>query len=92
MFRLYMNVMLNVLNEWLIFYLKRKNRQLSERLFKKPGSLQCFSFGLEGFFQDLEFGFFRIWTGSFGFGFQTRPLVSLRIGSVISFGLDISKV
>jgi len=60
--------------------LKRKNRQLYWAVIQKTRILQCFSFGLEGFCQDLEFGFFRTWTVFFGLGFRTRPLVSLRTG------------
>jgi hypothetical protein len=60
-------------NELLSENLKKKKPLFVLAVIQKTRILQCFSLGLEGFFQDLEFGFFRIWTGLFGFGFQTRP-------------------
>jgi len=47
---------------------------------------------LEGFFQDLDLGFFRIWTVFFGLGFRTRPWFFFGFGAAFSdldFGLDL---
>jgi hypothetical protein len=88
-----------------VLNLKRKNRQLSERLFKKPGSYNVFrsDWGFIRILDSVSFGLglvsFGLGLVSFGLGFHTRPLalriwisVSLRTGSDISFGLDVSKV
>ena len=106
MIRLYMNVMLSVWKQIVKHAFKKKKPPVcSERLFKKPGSYNVFrsdwkgffrilisvSFGLGRFLSELDFGLDLLFL--FGFGFRTRPLVSLRIfGSVISVGLDISNV
>jgi hypothetical protein len=73
MIRLYMNVMLSVWKRIVQYSSKRKNRQLSERLFKKPGSYNVFRSDWKGFFRILNSVFFGFGLVSFGLGFQTRP-------------------
>ena len=81
-----MNVMLSVWKRMVNYlFKKRKNRQLSERLFKKPGSYNVFrsdwkgffrivisvSFGFGRFLSDLD-GFFRTWISDSTFGFSSE--------------------
>jgi hypothetical protein len=65
---------------------EKKKPLVGLAVIQKTRILQCFSFGLEGFHQDLEIGFFRTWTGFFrtrtGFfriWISDSTLVSLRI-------------
>jgi hypothetical protein len=86
MIRLYMNVMLSIWKQIVQHASKKK---------KPPVVLSGYSKNqdLTMFFVRIGRVFFRILNSVFfGLGFWTRPLVSLRIGSVISIGLDISNV
>ena len=77
---------------------KRKNRQLSERLFKKPGSYNVFrsDWGFIRiwirFLSDLGFGFFRTWISDSTFGSSDLDFGFSSDWISYFFGLDVSKV
>jgi hypothetical protein len=60
-------------NKLLSANLKKKKPLVVLAVIQKTRILQCFSFGLEGFFQDLEMASFGLGLVFFGLGFQTRP-------------------
>ena len=99
MIRLYMNVMLSIWKQIVKHDTKKKKPPVVLSGYSKNQDLTMFFVRIGGFFRILNsvsfglglvlFGFGQV---SFRLGFRTRPLVSLRIGSVISVGLDISNV
>jgi hypothetical protein len=70
---------------------KKKKPLVGLAVIQKTRILQCFSFGLEGFHQDLEIGFFRTWTGFFRIWISDSTLVFLRTGSVIFYRIGYIK-
>ena len=80
MIRLYMNVMLSVW-KWMVNFLsKKKKPPVVWAVIQKTRILQCFSFGLEGFFRILN-------SVSFGFGLVLTDL-DFRLDLWFLFGLD----
>jgi hypothetical protein len=89
MIRMIMNVMLS---EWKanVNHPKKEKTASCHSGYSKTRILQCFSFGLEGFYQDPEFRFLsdldwllRIWISDSAFGFSS-DLISYfyRIGYI----------